>query len=95
MISCKEQAGYEKRKSMEQISFSTNIEIYSSFLRNAVGVTDAVFGEGYAREHPELISMLVRAMIAESNARMIAEALQQGLVSIAHAIEQGGLVEGR
>lgn len=80
---------------MAQTILSKDIEIYSNFLRNAVGVTDAVFGEGYAKEHPELIGTLVRAMIAEANAKMMAEALQQGFASIAHAIEQGILVEGR
>ena len=71
------------------------VERYSTYLQNAIEATDNVFGEGYAKEHPELVSALVQAMVAEANAKMSAEALQEGLAGIANAMKQGGLVEGR
>lgn len=68
---------------------------YSTLLQNAVDAIDAVFGGGYAREHPELVGTLVQAMVIETNTKMTTEVLQQGFTDITDAMKQGGLVEGR
>lgn len=71
------------------------IEVYTTYLQDAVKVIDSVFGQEYAKAHPELVSALVQAMIMDTNAEKITDILQTGLKNLSTAIEKGGLVEGR
>lgn len=66
-----------------------------NYLRDAIKYIDTTFGEGYAKEHPELVGALIQVVAAEYNAKLTAKILQKGLTDIALAIERTGLTEGK
>lgn len=70
--------------------------ITEGWLRSAKKVTDRVFGEGYARAHPELISAFMTtaaANFATLNGREAAEAAE--LVSINVKCDNGTVTDER
>lgn len=52
------------------------------YLRLAVERIDALFGEGYAREHPELVASMVQSMTLEAAVRTGREAHEQVLAVV-------------
>ncbi len=52
------------------------------YLRAAVECIDASFGEGYAREHPELVATMVQCMTAEAGVATGREAHEQVLALV-------------
>ncbi len=58
------------------------------YLKEAVEDIDQIFGEGYAKAHPELIAALINTAASDSNSVTLAKSIGTGLTEIAEAIEQ-------
>ncbi len=53
-----------------------------AYLQDAIKMIDEAFGEGYSREHPELVARFIQAASMDS----AAATLTQGIKGIAEAI---------
>lgn len=53
-----------------------------AYLREAIKMIDEAFGEGYSKEHPELVARFIQAASMDSAAAVLA----RGLKGIAEAI---------
>jgi len=56
------------------------------YLRTAVERIDALFGKGYAKQHPELIAAFMQAATADVNTAVSAQALRSAASEIAEAL---------
>lgn len=62
-------------------------------LTKAIKSIDSTFGEGYAKEHPELVGTMVQATIIDVNAKITARILKNGLSEIVSILEKLALTE--
>jgi hypothetical protein len=56
------------------------------YLNKAVTAIDRVLGDGYAKQHPELIAEFMRTAAADFNTAITAQAVQSAGSEIAEAI---------
>jgi len=61
-----------------------------SFLSRAIRAIDEDLGEGYAKEHPELIGAFMMTASIEDAATIIAKVLGEAIESVGNAIEEHG-----
>jgi hypothetical protein len=58
-----------------------------SYLSFAIFTIDNKLGEGYAKQHPELISAFMRVSMGDFNANCIAQTIQDSVEHISEIIE--------
>ncbi len=52
----------------------THIQMY---LQDAIKMIDEAFGEGYSKEHPELVARFIQAASMDSTAAVLSRALKE------------------